>query len=56
MPPLTCTLTPDRPTTGGSVITQIVTPAADGSFALTNVPAGTYTLGVKGSSGSRTRP
>jgi hypothetical protein len=46
--PLTFTLTPTG-TTGGGVITQTLTPAADGSFTLTNVPAGTYTLGVKGS-------
>jgi subtilase family serine protease len=47
--PLTITLTPTG-VTGGSVTTQTVIPAAaDGSFTLTGIPAGTYTLGIKGS-------
>jgi hypothetical protein len=46
--PMTFTLTPTGSTTGG-VITQNLTLATDGSFTLTNIPAGTYTLGVKGS-------
>jgi hypothetical protein len=46
--PLTFTLTPTG-TTSGVVTTQTITLAADGSFTLTNVPPGTYTLGIKGS-------
>jgi hypothetical protein len=46
--PMTFTLTPTGSTTGG-VITQTQTLGTGGSFTLTNVPAGTYTLGVKGS-------
>ena len=46
---LVFTLTPSG-TTAGSVLIQTVTlAAADGSFTLTGVPAGTYTLSVKGS-------
>lgn len=45
--PLTFTLTPTG-TTAGSISTRSLTPAADGAFTLTNVPAGTYTLGIKG--------
>ena len=37
-----------RSTDGGVTYTQSVTPASDGSFALTNVPAGAYSLGIKG--------
>ncbi len=46
--PLTFTLTPSGATTGAAT-TQALTPSADGSFTLADVPAGTYTLGVKGS-------
>ena len=43
--PFTFVLTP---TTSGSAITQTQTLGAGGAFSLTNVPAGTYTLTVKG--------
>lgn len=47
--PITFTLTPTG-STGGSTITQTATLGAfNGSFALTNVPSGTYILGIKGS-------
>lgn len=46
--PLVFTLTPTGTTTG-SVSTQTLTPGADGSFILSNVVPGTYTLGIKGS-------
>ena len=46
--PLTFTLTPTGATTG-VIITQTVTPAADGTFALVGIPTGTYLLGIKGS-------
>ena len=47
--PLTFSLTSTENTPSG-VITRPITPAAaDGAFTLANIPAGTYTLGVKGS-------
>ena len=46
--PLTCTLTPTGATTSAT-ITETVTAAADGTFSLTGIPAGTYTLSIKGS-------
>ncbi len=45
--PLTFVLTPTG-TTQGAPLTQTLTPSASGAFSLPNVPAGTYTLGVKG--------
>jgi subtilase family serine protease len=51
--PMTFTITPTNTPAGATaqpVTTQTVTPAAaDGSFTLYGVPAGTYTLGIKGS-------
>jgi subtilisin family serine protease len=38
-----------RPTAGGDLFTRIATLAADGSFRVGNVPAGIYTLAIKGS-------
>ena len=46
--PLLFTLTPTG-TTGGSAVSQTLTPAADGSFTLTAPALGTYQLSVKGS-------
>jgi hypothetical protein len=46
--PMTFTLTPTGSTTGG-VITQTQTLGTGGSFTLTGIPNGTYTLGIKGS-------
>jgi hypothetical protein len=46
--PLTFTFTPTG-TTAGGVLTQTLTPAADGTFTLTGIAPGTYILGVKGS-------
>ena len=47
LPLLTFTLAPTGSTVGSPIV-QTLTPAADGSFTLTNVPFGTYTLGIKG--------
>lgn len=46
--PLVFTLTPTG-ATGGSVTSQTLTTAADGSFSLTTAASGTYMLSVKGS-------
>ena len=46
--PLSFTLTPAGGT-GGSAVSQTLTPAADGSFTLTAPALGTYLLSVKGS-------
>ncbi len=45
--PLTFVLTPTG-TTQGAALTQTLTPTAAGAFSLANIPAGTYTLGIKG--------
>jgi hypothetical protein len=38
-----------RPTNGGAPFTKTVTLAADGAYSLSNIPAGTYILAIKGS-------
>ena len=48
LPPLDFTLTPTGATPGAAT-TQTLTPAANGAFTLTGIPAGIYTLGLKGS-------
>jgi len=47
--PITFTLTPTGTTTGAATTQTVTLAAADGSFSLTNVTPGTYTLSVKGS-------